>query len=223
MERICKTCQTCSELKPRFIKQVPGTLIKATQPFERLSVDFKGPLPPSNSSSNRFLLTVIDEYSRFPFVFPCKDTSTDTVIQCFNELFTTYGIPGQIHSDNGSAFVSRKMKEYLNSMGINSSTATIYHPQGNGQCERFNGIVWKTVRLYAHSHMKINDWETILPVAPHSIRSLLCTSTNATPHERFIGFPRRAGMTRTKILPTWLLDKGMVLLRNFTPNIKMNH
>ena len=47
MDDIKKTnsdCQVCSDLKPQFHK-VQGKLIHATQPFERLNIDFKGPLP----------------------------------------------------------------------------------------------------------------------------------------------------------------------------------
>ena len=77
---IVRSCQVCSEIKPRFIRRAPQTLIKASQLFERLSVDFKGPLP--SSSHNRYLLTVVDEYSRFPFAFPCADVAAATVNTC---------------------------------------------------------------------------------------------------------------------------------------------
>ena len=108
------------------------------------------------------------------------------------------------------------MKYYLHTMGITTSNTTPYHPQGNGQCERLNGTIWNTVTLYAHSHkMDISEWEEILPIALHSIRSLLCTSTNCTPNERMFLFRRRPGMINDKILPTWLINPGPVLLRNF--------
>ena len=35
-------CSICAELKPRFYKPANTHLTKATQPFERLSLDFKG-------------------------------------------------------------------------------------------------------------------------------------------------------------------------------------
>jgi len=45
-------CRMCSEVKPNFCITPSAQLIKATQPFERLSVDFKGPLP--SSTKNRY-------------------------------------------------------------------------------------------------------------------------------------------------------------------------
>ena len=77
VKRMTTSCPVCLELKPIFHKS-RGTLIKATQPFERLSVDFKGPLP--TTSTNKYLLTIVDEYSRFPFAFPCKDMLVPTII-----------------------------------------------------------------------------------------------------------------------------------------------
>ena len=61
--KICKSCQSCSELKSKFYRPIPGKLIRATQPFERISVDFKGPLLKSKTSKNRFILTIVDEIS----------------------------------------------------------------------------------------------------------------------------------------------------------------
>ena len=61
-----KVCKSCSELKPKFYKPTPGKLIRATQPFERIAVDFKCPLPRSKTSKNRIISTIVDEFSRFP-------------------------------------------------------------------------------------------------------------------------------------------------------------
>ena len=55
----------------------------------------------------------------------------------------------------------------------------------------------------------------MLPIALHSIRSLLNTSTNCTPHERMFNYQRRPGSIGSKILPSWLINPGPVLLRNF--------
>ena len=45
VKRITNSCQICAENKPGFYKPLQATLVKATQPFERLNLDFKGPRP----------------------------------------------------------------------------------------------------------------------------------------------------------------------------------
>jgi len=166
------------------------------------------------STHNRYLLTVIDEYSRFPFAFACPNMYTSTVIKCLEQIFSLCGTPGFIHSDRGLSFLSQELKEYLTHRGITTSKTTPYHPIGNDQVERYNGIVWKAVRLSLKSaNLPDSKWEDVLPDALHSIRSLLCTATNATPHERFFNFQRRS--CHGTSLPTWLQSPGPVLLRRF--------
>jgi len=70
-----------------------------------------------------------DEYSRFPFAFACKDTSTLSVTNCLALLFSLVGFP-YVHSDRGTAIMS---KDYLHSPGIATSHSTQYHPTGNSQ------------------------------------------------------------------------------------------
>jgi len=65
-----RDCSVCLELTPNYYKPPAAQLVKATQPFERLSLDFKGPFP--SSTKNRYMLTVIDEFSRFPSPSPAR-------------------------------------------------------------------------------------------------------------------------------------------------------
>ena len=103
-------CSVCAELKPRFHRS-SGTLVKATQSFERLNIDFMGPLP--SSSKNKYMLTIVDEFSRFPFVFPCQDINSSTVIKCLCQLFAIFGMPSYVHSDRGSSLISEELKQFF--------------------------------------------------------------------------------------------------------------
>ena len=209
IKKMTELCQTCSELKPRFHNST-GTLIKATLPFQQLNVDFKGPLP--STSSTRYLLTIVDEFSRFPFAFPCKDMKTETIIKCFEQLFAIFGRPSYIHSDRGTDFLANDLKNYLNSRSIATSRTSRYNPRGNGQVERYNGIIWRTIMLALKTkNLPTTQWETVLPEAMHSIRSLLCTATNCTPHERLFSYQRRA--TSGNAVPSWLLSPGPVYVK----------
>lgn len=207
---VVRACQICSEMKPRFIRKAPQTLIKASQPFERLSVDFKGPLP--SNSRNRFLLTVVDEYSRFPFAFPCADVTAATVKKHLTNLFSIFGNPSFVHTDRGTAFMSEELKGFLHSRGIATSRTTAFNPQGNGQVERYNGIIWQTVGLALRTrNLSIVNWEKVLDVALHCIRSLLSTPINCTPHERLFDFQRKSATGDS--IPTWLTTSKLALLK----------
>jgi len=210
VREVTKACQICSECKPRFHKPQSAHLIKATQPFERLNIDFKGPIP--SSTRNNYILTIIDEYSRFPFAFPCPDVSTKTAKQCLIQLFSIFGLPSYVHSDRGTSFMSDELKAFLRDKGIATSRTTPYNPQCNGQTERYNGIIMKTIELALRQHqLGIKSWEQMLPDALHSIRSLISTATMQTPHERFFTFQRRSSTGHA--VPSWLCQPGPVLLK----------
>ena len=110
-------------------------------------MDFKAPLP--SKTKNHYIFTVVDQFSRFPFVFACKDTSSCTVtsISCLRSLFSLFGFPAIVHSDNAKCFVLKEIKEFLNERGIASTFSSVYNPCGNSQCERFNGTIWNTIKL----------------------------------------------------------------------------
>lgn len=217
VKRVTAHCSTCAELKPRFYKPPASHLVHATRPMDRLSVDFVGPKP--SVTRNRYLLVLVDEYSRFPFAYPCADMSSQTVINCFLKLFSVFGCPSSVHSDRGSQFMSREVSQFLSSHGVIMTHSTPYHPQGNGQCERMNGNIWKGVRLTLHSRkLPETQWESVLDTVLHSLRSLLCTATNETPHERLFSYPRKSSSGYS--LPTWLSSPGPVLLRKFVRESK---
>ena len=210
VKRMTNACAICCEIKPKLFKPPIVNLIKSSQPFERLSMDFKGPLP--SKTKNHYIFTVVDEFSRFPFVFACKDTSSRTVISCLRSLFSLFGFPAIVHSDNAKCFVSKEIKEFLNERGIASTFSSVYNPRGNSQCERFNGIIWNTIKLALRTNgLEIANWEMVIPEVLHSLRSLLCTATNEVPHDRFLKFPRRS-MFGTNA-PIWMNEPGPVYVR----------
>jgi hypothetical protein len=85
-------------------------------------------------------------------------------------------------------------------------------PEKNGQVETYNAIIWKGIELALCSKkLAPSYWEQVLPQVLHSIRTLLCTSTDQTPHERLSNYVRRSAAGKS--LPTWLVGASEVLLR----------
>lgn len=219
VRRTVNSCPICCECKPVFHRPDPVQLIKATQPFERINIDFKGPLP--SNDKNKYFLNVVDEFSRFPFVFPCPDVSTPTVIKCLTTLFSLFGMPAYVHSDRGASFMSQELREFLSSKGVSTSRTTSYNPTCNGQVERYNGTVWKAITTSLKSKkLQAEQWQLVLPDVLHSIRSLLCTATNETPHERFLNFSRRSSTGSS--IPSWLAEPGPVYVKRHVRHSKFD-
>ena len=120
VRKVISECRTCAMLKPKFYKPPQTPLIRALRPMDRMSIDFKGPLP-ITKFGNRYLLIIVDEYSRFPFAFPCRDMTSLSVIRCLSQVFSLLGTPNYLHSDNQSSFISAEIKEFLVNRGIATS------------------------------------------------------------------------------------------------------
>ena len=104
------------------------------------------------------------------------------------------------------------MFQYFQRRGIACSRTSVYNAPGNGQCERYNGIIWTAVKLALKSRkLDTRQWELVLPDALHSIRSLLCTATNQTPHKRLFNFRRKSSFGTS--VPSWLSNQGPVYLK----------
>ena len=108
---------------------------------------FKGPLPKS-ANGNQYLLTIIDEFSQFPFAYPCRDMTSKSVINCFNQLFSIFGMPDYIHNDRATDFLSAETCTYLRSKGIATSRTSRYNPRCNGQVEKLNSTLWKAIQEF---------------------------------------------------------------------------
>ena len=68
--------------------------------------------------------------------------------------------------------MSEELRNWLHSKNIATSRTSPYNPRGNGQCERYNATIWKSVTLACKSRMlDVRFWEVVLPDALHSIRS----------------------------------------------------
>ncbi len=118
-------------------------------------------------------------------------------------------MPAYIHSDRGASFMSEELRQFLLSKGI---ATTPYNPACNGQVEKYNGTIWKAMTMALKTRgLPVTCWQDVLPDALHSLRSLLCTATNCTPHERFFKFERRSSCGGS--VPTWLSSPGPVLLK----------
>ena len=94
-------------------------------------MDFAGPL------EGYYYLIVVDSFSRWPEVRRCKNPTSEIVIRFLYELFARFGIVDSIVADNRSQFTSKDFKDFCEIYQIKHITTALFHPQSNGQAERF--------------------------------------------------------------------------------------
>ena len=84
-------------------------------------------------------LVVICSYSKWIEVIKMSSTKSEPVIKDIRGLFSRFGLPRVIVSDNGPQLVSNEMKNLMNRNVINHVLIPAFHPASNGQAESIVG------------------------------------------------------------------------------------
>ena len=173
-------CMPCRQKfgAPKVAKTSLQNATDAGYKWQKISIDFVGPLNPS-SKGNTYLLTVKDCFTRWLEAIPTKSTSTATVVTALTrEVFSRWGYPTHLHSDRGSGFTSENMKEIIKALGIRQTHTPAYNPQSNS-VERAHKDLGMALRA-SYGNGK-RDWEECLPVALQALRTARCRATGFTP------------------------------------------
>jgi hypothetical protein len=157
----CKTTRTVGLLKPAPM----------LEPFSVLAIDHVGPLPRSKKG-HRFLLTVCCPFTGYFEAFPTRTANAKTVVNILvNEIFTRYGVPNKIVSDNSQSFVAAITRLLFRSFRVKPALTTLYHPAAN-PVERVHSTLKRLIRTYIEENHR--DWDL-------NIRSF-CLAINASPN-----------------------------------------
>lgn len=113
--------------------------MQATWPNEILAIDFTLLEPASDGRENVLILT--DVFTKYSQAIPTRDQRTSTVARMLvQQWFHRFRTLARIHSDQGRNFESMLIQQLCHLYGIQKrkrKRREPYHPQGNGQCERF--------------------------------------------------------------------------------------
>jgi hypothetical protein len=166
-----RSCNACSRRKTsRNPTDFPlGQLPIPTAAFQCLGIDVLGPLPVT-TKGNRYLLCIVDYYTRWPIVFPMSNQTAPTIAKLLVEqVFLVYGFPATLLSDRGSNFLSIILAAVLNVFRVKKISTTSYHPQTNGLTERFNSTL---VAMLSHFiNHKQTDWDAYIPYVLYAYRT----------------------------------------------------
>ena len=181
-------CDTCMATKhvtasPLGLMNTPK---KCSRPFEYISWDLHGPLT-LTKDKNRYILLITCCFSKYCIILPLREASSAAMIPLIKEkLFMVHGIPRVILSDNGTPFVSKQMKSFLQSYKIPQIFNTpFYTPQIN-TVERYNRTLNTMLSAYAKNNQK--TWDIHLSELQFALNSAKSEASGFSPN--FLVFGR---------------------------------
>ncbi|KAI5746665.1 hypothetical protein M8J77_006124 [Diaphorina citri] len=175
-----RSCTTCQKTKP-VVGKPPGQMYspRPVKPADVWYLDLIGPLPCS-SNQNKFILVMLDEFTKYVEIIPLRNSTGKTVTQHFKKtILNRYGAPRRIITDNGTPFINSLMKTLSETYGFEHQRTPPYHPQANS-VERQNRVVKQIIRAYINSRQ--TNWCTFLPEVAYAINTSVQSTTGFTPH-----------------------------------------
>ena len=182
----CRTCGTCCARNGPLRKtRARLQLYQSGAPMERVAVDIAGPFP-ITPQGNRFICVVMDYFTKWPEAYALPDHEATTVASALvDNFFTRFGVPQEMHSDQGREFESAVFSECCRLLGIKKTRTTPLRPQSDGMVERFNRTLLQEVAKYCASDQR--DWDVHLPVLLMAYRSAEHEATAHTPARLMLG------------------------------------
>ena len=181
--RSCHGCQLVGQATP------PEPLMPTELPlgkWQDLSLDLLVPMP-----TGEYLLVVIDYYSRYYEVEILMSVTASQIISRLEKIFAVHGLPVTITSDNGPQFRSEEFEHYLVGNGILHRKVTPQWAQANGEVERQNRSLLKSMRI---AQAEGKNWRKELVHYLATYRTTPHTVTGVCPAELLFGRKIRTKM-----------------------------
>ena len=124
----------------------------------------------------KHILVVTDHFTRYAQCYVTSNQTAATVAnKLVNEFFMNYGWPDKILTDRGGSFENFLFKEICKIATVKKLRTSSYHPQTNGQCERFNKTLINMLGTLPGSAKK--NWQEWVPTLVHVYN---CTTSSVT-------------------------------------------
>ena len=184
----CLTCQKIWSLRGRPGRPT-GAIIRQ-RPFTEISIDLVV-LTHEDRDGNKFILNVMDSFSRFSELFPLKVGDAESVAEALFAVYNRYGHPRVLRADGAKAFHGSVLKSLNRMLGVENHMTLAYSPYQNGQNERQNQEIGRHLRALVLGDVlgtnSRNRWGVLCSAAQRILNNTVHGDLMATPNELLLG------------------------------------
>jgi hypothetical protein len=181
-----RTCGVCNRQKKPSVK--PRAALgryHAGAPMERIHIDMLGPLTQSYKG-NFYVLLLVDQFTKWVEIHPLPEQSAEVVARTVvDQVFSRFGCPLQIHSDQGRNFDGNLFKAVCHLYRTAKTRTTPYRPCSNGQVERYNRLLLQMIRCFLRN--KSREWDENIQLLAAAIRATPNRQTGFSANLMFLG------------------------------------
>jgi transposase InsO family protein len=186
VRHFCDACLICQKLQParERVAARQGSIRK--RPFGEYAFDVIV-LNAPDIDGNRYILTVIDSFSKAVELFPIKKASAEVITICLHDVLCRWGRPYQVRCDNAKAFAAAVTTQLLKRAKVRQHFTAPYSHNSNGQVENTNRRVMEILRA-----MILDDrlgpqtalqWSLLLPAVRRVLMSRMILDYGCCPND----------------------------------------
>ncbi|GKC35017.1 putative ribonuclease H-like domain-containing protein [Tanacetum coccineum] len=205
------TCVACQKGKQHKSSCKDKLMNSISQPLQMLHMDLFGPTSVRSINHKTYCLVVIDDFSRFSWVFflASKDKTSGILkrfkIEIENQLNHKVKV---IRCDNGTEFKNKERNEFCRLKGIKREFSVARTLQQNGVAERKNKTLIEAAKtMLVDSLLPTIYWAEAVNTAFYVLNRVLVTKPhNKIPYELIIGRPPSISFMRPFGCPVTILN-----------------
>ena len=170
IETLINSCQQCqshqkvNQKEPMIPHPIP------VGPWQSISADLF-------QLEGKEYIVAVHRYSLFMEYKQLPNTSSHIVIKFFLSIFSRWGIPMQVCTDNGTQFTSQEFQEFAASWNFKHVTSSPFYPRSNGLAEKGVGIIKNILKKAQDVHLAILEYHST-PVLEHFSPAQLMMNRN---------------------------------------------
>ena len=146
----------------------------------------QSPLPGTWKGLDENVLVVTDHFTRYAQVYVSRTQTTEmTAKTLWDKFIVHYGLPEKILMDQGQNFESQLVADLCELMGTQKIWTSPYHPQTNGQCERFNCTLINMLGTLPKE--KKSEWKNDIGTLVHAYNCIWNSATGFSPYYLMYG------------------------------------
>ena len=143
IKSLVSQCSICDPARSRALHQVKNNSIpNPSAPFQSIACDITG------FGVDKYILVIVDLFTKFVIAKILLNSTSKAIIKVLIEVFTTFGLPSTVITDNATNFTSSEIQSFLNTFGVMHRRSSVLNSRGNAYAESTIKRLQDKLRIY---------------------------------------------------------------------------